>query len=170
VDSKEAGKVAEKVDHPQHYGGDTIYEHIKVVEAWGLNYALGNATKYICRAGKKENELEDLRKAAWYLQHEIDRVERETEHNRRLRESLHVQAQSGFGVWVEENPLKQIAELEPITPPEIMKREKSLFDGLPKEDYQVPLRETICVNIGCIAERMPGSKYCTAHYGLHKEE
>ena len=68
----------ENVDHPSHYGGDNVYEHIKVADAWGLNYRLGNCTKYICRAGKKTaNPLEDLKKALWYLQSEIDRVEKE---------------------------------------------------------------------------------------------
>lgn len=71
------GMKKETVNHPTHYGGDTVYEHIKVVEAWGLNYALGNATKYIARAGKKtENAVEDLRKAIWYIQHEIERLEK----------------------------------------------------------------------------------------------
>src|SRR5262245_10076306 len=63
----------ETVNHPSHYGGDTIYEVIKVIEAWDLNFSLGNAVKYIYRAGKKDgvDPLEDLRKAAWYLQREI---------------------------------------------------------------------------------------------------
>lgn len=65
----------EKVDHPPHYGGDTTYEHIKVVEAWDLGYVLGNATKYICRAEKKGQRLEDLKKARWYLDYEIQRLE-----------------------------------------------------------------------------------------------
>jgi hypothetical protein len=66
----------EKINHPLHYGGDTIYEHIKVVEAWGLGYNLGNATKYISRAGKKDpaKHLEDLEKARWYLDREIANV------------------------------------------------------------------------------------------------
>ena len=67
----------EKVDHPAHYGGgDNVYEHIKVVEAWGLGYHLGNATKYIARAGKKPgaDTVEDLKKAIWYIQREIERV------------------------------------------------------------------------------------------------
>lgn len=67
----------EKVNHPAHYGGaNNPYEHIKVCEAWGLNYHLGNATKYICRAGKKQDALEDLKKAQWYLNREIKRRER----------------------------------------------------------------------------------------------
>ncbi len=65
----------ETVDHPQHYGGDDVYEHQKVVRAWGLGYHLGNATKYICRAGKKtigvKGQIEDLEKALWYLNAEI---------------------------------------------------------------------------------------------------
>lgn len=66
----------EVVNHPSHYGGDTTYEHIKVCEAWGLGYCLGNATKYICRAGKKtEGRLEDLKKSLWYLQREITNEE-----------------------------------------------------------------------------------------------
>jgi len=70
--------MSDSVDHPSHYGGDTPYEHIKVCDAWGLNYRLGNATKYICRAGKKgPNTIEDLRKAIWYIQSEIERLESE---------------------------------------------------------------------------------------------
>lgn len=59
------------IDHPVHYGGDTPYEAIKVIEAWELNFNLGNAAKYICRAGKKGSPLEDLKKAKWYLEREI---------------------------------------------------------------------------------------------------
>lgn len=59
----------EKVVHPQHYGGDTVYETIKVIEAWRLDFHLGNAVKYISRAGRKEGStyVEDLEKAHAYL-------------------------------------------------------------------------------------------------------
>lgn len=70
----------EAVEHPPHYGGEeNPYEAIKVVEAWDLGFCLGNAIKYICRAGKKGSYLEDLRKAVWYLQREIERHERGSE-------------------------------------------------------------------------------------------
>lgn len=68
----------EQIDHPQHYGGkDNTYEAIKVIEAWSLGFCLGNTVKYISRAGKKDSlkELEDLKKAAWYLEREIGRLE-----------------------------------------------------------------------------------------------
>ena len=66
------------VDHPAHYGGaENVYEAIRVIEAWGLGFCLGNAIKYICRAPHKGSELEDLRKARWYLDREIGRLENE---------------------------------------------------------------------------------------------
>lgn len=61
----------ESVNHPDHYGGkDNAYEAIKVIMAWDLDFCLGNAVKYISRAGKKdpEKEVEDLKKAIWYLE------------------------------------------------------------------------------------------------------
>lgn len=59
----------EAVNNPKHYGGDTTYEAIKVIEAWKLNFHLGNVVKYISRAGKKDltKTKEDLLKAKWYL-------------------------------------------------------------------------------------------------------
>lgn len=68
---------AEAVNHPAHYGGaDNPYEAIKVIEAWGLGFCLGNAIKYIARAGKKGALVEDLKKARWYLDREIARLEK----------------------------------------------------------------------------------------------
>ncbi len=65
----------EQVNHPAHYGGkDNPYEAIKVIEAWDLGFHLGNAVKYISRAGKKGALLEDLEKARWYLDRAIERL------------------------------------------------------------------------------------------------
>ena len=62
----------ETVNHPAHYGGaENPYEAIKVIEAWRLGFNLGNTVKYIARAGRKADALEDLRKARWYLDREI---------------------------------------------------------------------------------------------------
>jgi hypothetical protein len=65
------------VEHPSYYGGgDNPYEAIKVINAWDLNFSLGSAIKYICRAGRKDSEkqIEDLEKAAFYLVLEINRL------------------------------------------------------------------------------------------------
>ena len=68
--------MSKNVEHPSHYGGkDNPYEAIKVIDSWNLDFSLGNAVKYIARAGKKgDNALEDLEKAKWYVQHAIDRL------------------------------------------------------------------------------------------------
>ena len=70
----------EMVNHPNHYGGkDNVYEVIKVCEAWDLHADayLFNVVKYIARAGKKDSakELEDLKKAAFYLDRRIKLLE-----------------------------------------------------------------------------------------------
>jgi hypothetical protein len=60
------------VIHPTHYGGkDNPYEAIKVIEAWEVGFNLGNTLKYISRAGKKDNIIQDLEKALFYLDREI---------------------------------------------------------------------------------------------------
>ena len=68
----------EMVNHPNHYGGESNpYEAIKVIEAWDLGFNLGNTVKYISRAGKKTNTLEDLEKASWYINREINKLKNE---------------------------------------------------------------------------------------------
>lgn len=62
--------ITEAVNHPSHYNSGKI-EVIDFIDDQKLNFARGSAIKYICRAGKKLNEIEDLRKAVWYLEHEI---------------------------------------------------------------------------------------------------
>ena len=67
----------EAIDHPGYYKCGGI-EAIDAIEAWGLGFNLGNVVKYIARAGRKTKDgLQDLRKAAWYLDREIKRRERE---------------------------------------------------------------------------------------------
>ena len=62
--------------NPKYYKGKV--EVIDAIEAWGLNFHRGNAIKYIARAGKKnkETEIEDLEKAVWYINREIQRLEK----------------------------------------------------------------------------------------------
>lgn len=60
-----------QINHPPHYGGDTTYEAIKVIEAWKLGFNLGNTVKYISRAELKGKPVQDLEKALWYLAREV---------------------------------------------------------------------------------------------------
>ena len=70
----------ENINHPSHYGGkDNTYEAIRVIEAWDLGFCLGNVVKYISREGKKEgnSDVQDLKKALWYLSREISNREKQ---------------------------------------------------------------------------------------------
>lgn len=70
------------VNHPAHYNAGAV-EVIEAIESWELNFARGNVVKYVARAGKKvpekcndlervRAELQDLQKARWYLNREIE--------------------------------------------------------------------------------------------------
>ena len=61
----------DSVNHPAHYKVGGI-ETIDFIEAKKLGYNLGNVVKYITRADHKDNKMEDLRKAQWYLTREIN--------------------------------------------------------------------------------------------------
>ena len=62
----------EMVDHPSHYNQGI--ETIEYIESWSMNFNTGNVIKYVTRAGYKDNQLEDLKKAMWYLDREIQRI------------------------------------------------------------------------------------------------
>lgn len=65
--------ICTSVPSPKHYTHSTI-ETWDAIEAWGLNFNLGNVVKYISRAGHKGDTLEDLKKARAYLNREIDKL------------------------------------------------------------------------------------------------
>lgn len=74
----------EWIKHPEHYGGkNNPYEAIKVIEAWELGFNLGNTVKYISRAGKKDDTLQELEKAVWYLKREIKKYKKNAKKNTR---------------------------------------------------------------------------------------
>ncbi len=62
------------VTSPAHYISGGL-EAIDVIEAFKLGYRLGNVTKYVLRAGRKLDAIEDLKKARWYLDREISKRE-----------------------------------------------------------------------------------------------
>jgi hypothetical protein len=67
----------EQVNHPEHYGGaDNPYEVIKVLEAWEhLGFHVLTAIKYLGRLGKKDDVVQELKKAVWYLNRKIALLE-----------------------------------------------------------------------------------------------
>lgn len=66
----------DKINHPSHYTFGK-YEVIDYIEDKGFGFHLGNVIKYVSRAGRKEDELEDLKKAKWYLDRKISLMESE---------------------------------------------------------------------------------------------
>lgn len=72
------------ISHPERYGGDTTYECIKVLEAWMpteqyKGFLRGNAIKYLCRVGKKDETVQELKKSKWYLEKLIEKEIKENE-------------------------------------------------------------------------------------------
>ena len=65
------------ITHPAHYCDGRRYEPKDVIRDWGLNFNLGSAVKYISRAGRKDDILQDLRKASEFLHLEIDAIDKE---------------------------------------------------------------------------------------------
>lgn len=71
------------INHPDHYAQNGV-EPIDLIDALELNFNRGNVVKYVARAGRKKSkgkslqakELEDLKKASWYLQREIAKCEK----------------------------------------------------------------------------------------------
>ena len=68
--------MSEHINHLHHYNARKI-EAIDVIEDWKLNFSLGCVIKYLCRAEYKDSTIQDLEKAAWYLNREIQRRKNE---------------------------------------------------------------------------------------------
>lgn len=71
LEREEYMKQSDNINSPKHYTHGK-YEVIDVIEDWDLNFRLANAIKYIARHKHKGKPLEDLEKALWYLQREVD--------------------------------------------------------------------------------------------------
>lgn len=91
LSNKEADEACQPCDsssvsHPKHYNSGKI-EVIEAIEDWNLNFHRGNTVKYVARAGKKDpsKEIEDLEKAAWYLNREIEVLKSKKEKREAIR-------------------------------------------------------------------------------------
>jgi hypothetical protein len=63
----------DEVDHPKHYNNHPSGVECITVTEW-MNFNIGNAVKYLWRAGQKSDLVTDLEKARWYIDREIQRV------------------------------------------------------------------------------------------------
>lgn len=113
----------DNIKHPSHYVEGRKFEPKDVIRDWGLNFNLGNAVKYLARAGRKAELVEDLKKAQQYIQFEIEAIEAESKkatkpksaNLEKMRETL----ENGKGIS-KAVPKMGVIELEvPVgTPPE----------------------------------------------------
>lgn len=81
---------SDPIDNPSHYTEGRVFEPLSVIIDWDLDYLKGSALKYIARAGRKGDEIEDLEKAIRYLRKRIAILEgiRKIEHARDTDERL----------------------------------------------------------------------------------
>lgn len=79
-----AGKQS-AVKHPSHYEEGRKFKPKDVIRDWGLNFNLGSALKYLARAGRKDDIVQDLEKAQEYIQFEIDAIKAERAEAERKR-------------------------------------------------------------------------------------
>lgn len=102
----------DNVNHPPHYTDGKI-EVIDFIEDKNLNFHRGNAVKYIARAGKKnpEKEVEDLEKAVWYTNREIQRINGQSKNSVLLE---HLEALKKFinGEWVDTDIIQTILGID----------------------------------------------------------
>lgn len=75
--SDKGTQTKEAVNHPSHYNAGKI-EVIAAIEDWRLGFHLGNVVKYVARAEHKGTQLQDLKKARWYLDRQISNLENST--------------------------------------------------------------------------------------------
>lgn len=73
-------EVFDNVSRPAHYAEGRKYEPKDVIRDWGLNFNLGAAVKYLSRAGRKDDVVQELKKALTFIQFEIDAIEEDRAH------------------------------------------------------------------------------------------
>jgi hypothetical protein len=122
----EANRMSEQVNHPDHYGGDTPYEVIKVLRHWlspqeFRGWLLGTIIKYLPRAGKKDDEVTDFKKARWYLDYLISYTEddlQRSEHHARLSQE---EVEKSMREWREKIVTQDNSEYELKVPDETIR-------------------------------------------------
>jgi len=75
LDSESLEIVYDNIERPAHYTEGRRYEPMDVIDDWDLHRWLAHVVEYVARAGRKGDELEDLRKARMYLSRRIGQLE-----------------------------------------------------------------------------------------------
>lgn len=81
--------MSDNVKHPSHYVEGRKFEPKDVIRDWGLNFNVGTAVKYLSRAGRKDDIVQDLKKAQEFIQFEIDAIEAERATEAKIKAPQH---------------------------------------------------------------------------------
>ena len=92
------------IKSPKHYTKGRKFEPKDVIRGWGLNFNLGSAVKYLSRAGRKADTIEDLKKAQEYIQFEIDAIEAEREKATKPKAPEHINCKCSLKMPKSRNP------------------------------------------------------------------
>jgi len=127
------------VQKPQHYT-DTGIEHSDVVDAWNMDYFIGNCTKYLCRWEKKANPVQDLKKASWYLARKIAHLEFPGLNTRESIRIVEARKELDYVNSLLEHLNKEIA-IEPEVPKVQMYEQSGKFLMMMKTELEYELNE-----------------------------
>lgn len=81
--------MSDNIKHPSHYAEGRKFEPKDVIRDWGLNFNVGSAVKYLSRAGRKDDIVQDLKKAQEFIQFEIDAIEAERAKEAKPKAPIH---------------------------------------------------------------------------------
>jgi len=87
------------IENPEHYVGGRVIEITDLIEDWGLGWHLGNAMKYISRAGRKGPAAEDIKKARWYLKRKVAHLQLSGEDDGRPADRASIDAAAVVADW-----------------------------------------------------------------------
>lgn len=118
---------SDNVKHPSHYAEGRKYEPKDVIRDWGLNFNLGSAVKYVARAGRKDDIVQDLKKAQEFIQFEIDAIEEERVKEVKPKAPQHPNCRCTV------NPAKPVGDLAKPTEMPVMPKVGVIKLEVPKE-------------------------------------
>ncbi len=101
--------MSDNIKHPSHYAEGRKFEPKDVIRDWGLNFNVGSAVKYLSRAGRKDDIVQDLKKAQEFIQFEIDAIEAERAKAVKLKAPQHPNCRCSVNPVM---PKVEVVELE----------------------------------------------------------
>ncbi len=130
----------EMVNHPDHYL-QGLMEPIEIIEQMDMNFSLGDAIKYICRADHKGEKVQDLKKAFWYFHRELKRINKMPDNSANIIRSFNLSPNLQYSL-AHAFDYAYVRNRRELLKKAIQFLEFELFDlGVTKEELQELLKE-----------------------------